>query len=315
MAFLRIECGSSRHTLDAYGRDLDELLADLAARGALAVAHATPALVTDHVQGLTKFRGLASASVVRHLATIRVFFRWAASAGLHPDNPTQILDRPTRWRHLPDVLSPDQVRSLLEAPRPSAASDDGAPSAPRTRRAARSRGSTPAGVQLWMRDKAMLELLYASGLRATEVATVRLADYVPSIASIRVVGKGNRQRLVPVGRPAQHAIEAYLADVRPRLIRRGAKDPGTLLLSHRGKPLERVAVWKIVSRWARAAGLANVHPHVLRHSFATHLLMGGADLRVVQELLGHADIATTQIYTHVDRTRLKSVVRKFHPRP
>jgi integrase/recombinase XerD len=136
----------------------------------------------------------------------------------------------------------------------------------------------------------------------------------PSLGALRVTGKGNKQRLVPMGTPARQALDEYLADCRPGLVRPGGKDKGRVLLSRTGRPLERVAVWQIVQKNARAAGLRSVHPHTLRHSFATHLLIGGADLRVVQELLGHADIATTQIYTHVDRSRLKSVHMKHHPR-
>jgi len=172
------------------------------------------------------------------------------------------------------------------------------------------------GGPLWRRDRAMLELMYASGLRASEVALVREVDLNERTRTILVHGKGSKQRLVPVGRPALGAIEAYRVETRPELVRRGGgRDEGRLLLSRTGRPLERVAVWQIVRRCAAAAGLGPVHPHVLRHSFATHLLGGGADLRVVQELLGHADIATTQVYTHVDADRLRDVVRRHHPRP
>jgi len=169
--------------------------------------------------------------------------------------------------------------------------------------------------RLYLRDRALLELLYSCGLRASEVADLQVNDYKRALGVVLVTGKGDKQRLVPIGVPAQRAVETYLDECRPRV----ARDPGLaqdrLLLSRTGRPLERVAVWQLVKKAARAAGLQKVHPHVLRHSFATHLLAGGADLRVVQELLGHADIATTQIYTHVDRTHLKDVHRQYHPRP
>jgi integrase/recombinase XerD len=161
----------------------------------------------------------------------------------------------------------------------------------------------------------MLELMYACGLRASEVCQVGDRDLIDSVRTLRVMGKGQRERLVPVGRPALDAVEQYRKQVRPSLVRPDGRDKGRLLLSRTGRPLERVAVWQIVRRWAEVAGVRGVHPHRLRHSFATHLLSGGADLRVVQELLGHADISTTQIYTHVDQRRLKSVHAKFHPRP
>jgi integrase/recombinase XerD len=195
------------------------------------------------------------------------------------------------------------VRALLAAPQRMAASG-----------AAASPDRTP----MYLRDRAMLELMYACGLRASEVANLRVRDLHEKLGVVMARGKGDKQRLVPIGKPAQGAVSEYLRECRPRLARVG--DPledrgdGRLLLSRTGRPLERVAVWQIVRRCAAAAGLARVHPHMLRHSFATHLLMGGADLRVVQELLGHADVGTTQIYTHVDAKRLREVQRRFHPR-
>jgi integrase/recombinase XerD len=178
-----------------------------------------------------------------------------------------------------------------------------------------------AGPPLHLRDRAMLELLYACGLRASEVAGLRIADFHPTLGVVMVTGKGGKQRLVPVGKPAQEAVRRYLDECRPRLLAGAGKAPrpdrsaGRLLLSRSGRPLERVAVWQLVRKNAKLAGLGHVHPHLLRHSFATHLVSGGADLRVVQELLGHADIATTQIYTHVDSSRFRAIQKKFHPRP
>ncbi len=295
-AFLAFECGLSPNTLAAYTRDLRDLFQDLIeTRGAAGI---TPWAIGEgdliaHVQGLKARRGHAASTVIRHMATIRVFCRWARATGLTTEDPSEILDRPTRWKNLPDVLSLEQVAALLRSPAP-----ENAPVKSPT---------------LWLRDRALLELMYASGLRASEAAGLSVSDWVAGVGCLRVMGKGSKQRLVPVGLPARRALEQYLAECRPDLAKRG-HDKGRVLLSRTGRPLERVAVWYIVKRHAALAGLRDVHPHTLRHSFATHLLSGGADLRVVQELLGHADIATTQIYTHVDKARLKSIHQKFHPR-
>jgi integrase/recombinase XerD len=302
--FIRVECGLAKATLEAYDRDVRELLAFLAGRGRRTPAEVTPRDLAEHLAGLKKDRNLSAASITRHLATTRVFFRWLTSTGVLANSPADFLDRPTRWKKLPGVLSPRQINALLSAPRPPTAD----PASP-------GRKQDPALAVLWMRDRAMLELMYASGLRASEVAGLRVRDYNETLGMVLVSGKGGKQRMVPVGAPARAAIADYLKHCRPILARAsGTKDGGRLLLSRTGRPLERVAVWQLVKKNAAAAGLQGVHPHMLRHSFATHLLMGGADLRVVQELLGHADIATTQIYTHVDSARLRSVHRKFHPR-
>jgi integrase/recombinase XerD len=292
LTFIRVECGLLPNSLDAYGRDSRELLEEFARSGFGSLSEITPRRLSEHLSYL-KARGLASSSVTRHLATMRVFFRWAIITNQLTDDPTEILDRPTRWKKLPGVLSPTQTRSLLASPAPDP-DDNGPP--------------------LWLRDRALLEILYSSGLRASEAAGVSISDFHPTLGVVRVTGKGSKQRLVPVGVPARLAIHAYIHDCRSQLLRGDAKDKGRLLLSRTGRPLERVAIWQIVKRHAMLAGLHDVHPHTLRHSFATHLLIGGADLRVVQELLGHSDIATTQIYTHVDRSRLKSVHRAHHPR-
>lgn len=304
LTFIRVECGLSANTLSAYDRDLTELLADVAGRGRAGAADLTPRDLSEHLASLKSERNLSGTSVIRHLATIKVFGRWLTSTGLVDDNPAELLERPTRWKKLPGVLSPNQVKKLLAAPGAAAArapsddADDGD-------------GTLP----IHLRDRALLELLYACGVRASEVAGLEQRSFHESLSVVLVTGKGNKQRLVPVGKPAADAVRDYLQNCRPRLVRPDGRDRGRLLLSRTGRPLERVAVWQIVKRNAAAAGLSSVHPHVLRHSFATHLLTGGADLRVVQELLGHADISTTQIYTHVDASRLKEVHRKFHPRP
>jgi len=295
------------NSLEAYERDLRDLLSDLASRGHTSLATVKPRDLSEHLARLNSERNLVAVSIIRHLATIRVFFRWAESTDQLPRdeddqavNPSDALDRPTRWKKLPGVLSPRQVKQLLAAPAPADPPSGG-----------KEHGSA-AAPPLYLRDRALLELMYACGLRASEAASLTVRDLHDTLGVTLVRGKGGKQRLVPIGKPAQEAVRAYLSDCRPRLARGDA--PDRLLLSRTGRPLERVAIWQIVQRCALTAGLAHVHPHMLRHSFATHLLMGGADLRVVQELLGHADVGTTQIYTHVDSRRLKQVHEKFHPR-
>jgi integrase/recombinase XerD len=293
--FIRVECGLSRNTLEAYTRDLDDLLVELARAGVTDPGAITPRLLAEHLARLKTDRGLIATSIIRHLATTRIFCRWLVAREMLGSNPAEPLERPMRWQKLPGVLSPRQMKAILAAPAP------GAPQGPDN--------------GLWQRDRAMLELMYACGLRASEVCQVGERDLIDTLRTLRVMGKGQRERLVPVGAPAMAAVDAYRAEVRPQLLRPDGRDKGRLLLSRTGRPLERVAVWQIVRRWAETAGIRGCHPHRLRHSFATHLLSGGADLRVVQELLGHADISTTQIYTHVDQRRLKSVHAQFHPRP
>jgi integrase/recombinase XerD len=304
-AFCHIECGLAANSVEAYGRDLRDLFSDLAAQGKAEIGPVTSRDLVAHLTALKNQRHMASTSIIRHLATIRVFFRWLESTGLIQGNPTEDLDRPTRWKKLPGVLSARQMKQLVEAPRPD-------PNAPAT------------APPLHLRDRAMLELMYACGLRASEVAGLRIADFHPTLGVVTVTGKGGKQRLVPVGKPARVIVRQYLDECRPKLVAgpagvkakpRPDRSGGRLLLSRTGRPLERVAVWQLVRKNARLAGLPRVHPHLLRHSFATHLVSGGADLRVVQELLGHADIATTQIYTHVDGSRFREIQKKFHPRP
>lgn len=293
-AYLRVECGMSANTLDAYRRDTRELLNHLHSLGVEAPDQANHRHLAAHIAHLSR-RGLAPASVARHLATLKVFFRWLTARKLIESNPADYLDQPTRWKKIPGVLSPAQVRALLAAPAPDTDADaDAAP--------------------LWLRDRAILELMYASGLRASEVGALGLDEVIDALSVVRVTGKGDKQRLVPMGTPARSALADYLSDCRPKLARDDGRDKARVFLTRTGRPIERVRVWQIVKKHAAAAGLHDVHPHMLRHSFATHLLAGGADLRVVQELLGHADIATTQIYTHVDRDRLRSVHKQFHPR-
>lgn len=253
----------------------------LATWGALDETH-----IADHLRHLDA-RGLATSSIARHVATIRVFGRFLCATGLLAEDPAAKLTQPATWQSLPGVLAPKQMQALLDSP-------DEADT-------------------LYLRDRAMLELMYGAGLRASEVATLACAGVHADLRIVRVIGKGDKERIVPIGRPAVEATRQYLADLRPRLLKAG-KPTDALLLSRTGGPITRIVVWQIIQKLAARAGLGHVHPHMLRHSFATHLLAGGADLRAVQEMLGHANIRTTQIYTHVDASRLRQVIDKFHPR-
>lgn len=328
LTYVRVECGLSANTAAAYQRDCEDLFFSLRASGRTELAQVTARDLSDHLAALRSSKGMAASSVVRHLATIRSFFKWAMSTGLISENPADLLDRPKPWKKLPRVMSPRQVKSLIEAPPAGAsagATGDGASSADGADGAP---GLTVRDA-LDLRDRAMLELMYACGTRASEVADLRVEDVHFDLGVVRITGKGEKTRLVPIGKPARSAIRRYLELARPVLAGRGNarraggagtpsrpdnRGEGRLLLSRTGRPLERVAVWQLVRKRALAAGLPAVHPHMLRHSFATHLLFGGANLKVVQQLLGHADVATTQIYTHVDAHRLREIHQRFHPR-
>ena len=290
-SYLRVEAGLSSATLDAYRLDLDQLRCDLLAEGVNCAGEVTPTHLAAHIRSLHRDRGLQPSSVARHLSTIRMLFRFLQASHRIEHDSARLLETPTRWKRLPDVLAPKKRKKLIE----SANEESG---------------------RLWQRDRALLELMYAGGMRASEVAGIQPNDLKETLSVVMVTGKGNKQRLVPIGEPAVQAVQQYVKELRPNLMRfDDGRDEGCLLLSNTGRPLERVAIWQIVRRIAKRAELGDVHPHTLRHSFATHMLSGGADLRVVQELLGHSDIGTTQIYTHIDRSQLKAVISKYHPRP
>jgi len=300
--FIRIECGLLPASIEAYSRDLETLLLDLQTRGVQDAHNTLPENLIAHIRSLTKDRGYAGTTVSRHIATIKVFYRWLYANDKIQTNPADHLDQPAKWKKLPGVLSPNQMKKLLAAPQPPQQKNKS------------SNGQPP----LYLRDRAILELMYASGLRASEVGNITLSDLNERIGIIRVLGKGDKHRLVPMGTPAMNALDQYLKQCRPMLITadRAAdrRDQGKLFLSRTGRPIERVRIWQLVKHYAKQAGLGKAHPHMLRHSFATHLLAGGADLRIVQDLLGHADITTTQIYTHVDRSKLRQTIKNLHPR-
>ncbi len=282
---LAAERGLASNSLEAYGRDLRRYLDHLAMRrGSLEAA--SLADVRAFLAAL-RSRGLAPRSVARAASAVRGLHRFLLLEGWAARDPTTLLRAPRPMAGLPEVLSEAEVRQLLEAPRPV----------------------TTEG----QRDRAMLELLYATGMRVSELVTLGAGAVNLSAGFVRVLGKGNTERLVPLGRPAAAWVQRYLAEVRPALLRGRRSD--RLFLTRRGGGFTRQGFWHLLRRQARVAGLARrVSPHVLRHSFATHLLERGADLRVIQLLLGHVDIGTTQIYTHVSRAHLKAVHGRYHPR-
>ncbi|MBI5472443.1 MAG: site-specific tyrosine recombinase XerD [Ignavibacteriae bacterium] len=289
--YLELEKNASRNTIASYRLDLNRYLAFLEKRkihnvNAISETHASEFLGTLHRDGLSP------RSVTRALSAIRGFHKFLIGDGVTRNDPTELIDAPKLPRSLPDVLTQPEIERILD--QPSATEKD--------------------KKHLWLRDKALLETMYASGLRVSEVVSLKQSGLLADEMLVRVFGKGSKERIVPVGGSALRWIERYKRECRSLLAAKGRSDDA-LFLNARGTPMSRMAVWKIVQRAAAKAAIhKQVHPHTLRHSFATHLLEGGADLRAVQEMLGHVDIATTQIYTHIDREYLKEVHKTFHPR-
>lgn len=284
--FLALEAGTSRHTVESYLRDATRLVQWATAKTLRDPARLTAAHLRDFIYTL-KDLGLAPATIRRQVSTLRTYFRFLVGEGHVARDPTERLESPKQWRTLPDVLSLAEIERLLAAPN----SDE----------------------PLAVRDRALLELAYATGMRVSELVSVTFQDILFADGVARVFGKGAKERLVPVGRRALGAVALYAREIRPTLDR--GKGRGVLFLNARGTPLTRVGAWGIIKATARRAAITKrVTPHTLRHTFATHLLEGGADLRAVQEMLGHADLSTTQLYTHVDRDYLRSVHKRFHPR-
>jgi integrase/recombinase XerD len=281
---LRVEDGASPLTVSAYRRDLRRLAAFLVTRHR-ALETARPADLVAHL-GALHARGLGPRTRARQIAAIRGLYRFARAAGRIADDPAALLESPRLPRRLPRALSRADARALVEAPG----------------------GDGPRG----LRDRAILELLYGSGLRASEIVGLRPGDLDLHGQFLICHGKGSRQRLVPVGGEARKALRAYLEHARPVLVRR--RDPDTLFVNHRGRPLSRQGLWGLVRQYAGRLRLPRAFPHALRHSFASHLLEGGADLRSVQALLGHADIGTTEVYTHLPTDAVRRMYRRFHPR-
>jgi len=283
---LIVEKGLAAKTVEAYAGDLATFLDFLRQQGIEDVAQADTSAILKYVIDLRK-GGRSSRTRARHLVTLRGFYKYLHRTHILTTNPAKLIDLPKSGLKLPEVLDVDQVARLLGAP------DTG----------------TPAG----LRDAAMLELIYAAGLRVSELINLKVAAVNLEAGFVRVLGKGSKERIVPIGRQAIQGIQAYLAKGRPRQLKEGASH--FLFVARAGRPMTRQGFWKLLRRYALMAGIRQrVTPHSLRHSFASHLLEGGADLRAVQIMLGHADIATTQIYTHVAQKRLFELHRKFHPR-
>lgn len=287
LAVLKLEKNLSENTISSYRNDISSLLTYLKQSGVDDLSNVKPDFIRDFF-GLLKDVGLSRSSVARYFSSLKGFFKYLHKNNFIEVNPVDKISSPKIDKNLPEVLSFQEVESILNQPDKT--------------------------TNLGLRDKALLELFYACGLRVTELINLKESDLFFDEDFIRVFGKGSKQRLVPVGRSAVKWVNEYLTNSRPFLIKK-VKSSSILFLNNRGTKLSRMGIWKIVEKYGKSAGIAiHVHPHIFRHSFATHLLEAGADLRAVQEMLGHADISTTQIYTHVDRSYIKQIHKDFHPR-
>ena len=284
--YLALEAGNSGNTVESYLRDITRLVAYATSRGAKTPEQLSAAQLREFIYFL-KDLGLAPTTIRRQISAIRTYFKFLVGEGIAARDPSERIESPKRWRTLPAVLTLAEIDKLLAAPN----TDE----------------------PLAIRDRALLEFAYATGVRVSELVALKLQDIMFEDGVARVFGKGAKERLVPVGRRALGAVALYAREIRPTLDR--GKTLGFLFLNARGTPLSRVGAWGVIKATARRAGLTKrVTPHTLRHTFATHLLEGGADLRAVQEMLGHADLSTTQLYTHVDRNYLRTVHKSYHPR-
>jgi len=283
---LLIEKGAAANTLEAYGRDLKRYISFLEEKGLTDVRSVMPRTVIDFLVQI-KSEGLSANSMNRSLAALRGFYKFLLQEKAVEESPLANIELAKVWLRLPDTVSAEEMNVILSQP------GDQTPSA--------------------LRDRAMLELLYATGLRVSELIGLAMNSINWQVGFLIVMGKGSKERVVPIGKTAYDSVLRYVEEARPRLIR--SKTTDCLFLNRFGGPLTRQGLWKIIVGYARKAGLQKkVHPHTFRHSFASHLLAGGADLRAVQVMLGHSDISTTQIYTHVNRDRLKEIHQKYHPR-
>ena len=286
MNFLAVEKGASRNTLEAYQRDLCRYVDFMMESGIRDIRDIGQYQIVLHLAGLKK-KGIAANSVNRTLASIRGFCKYLLAEEVIEQNPVANVELARAWIHLPDTLSQEQMNLLLSQP-----------------------GTAKPGA---LRDTAMLELLYATGIRVTELISLTMNNINWQVGYLIAMGKGSKERIVPIGKSAYNFLKRYVNEARPILAKGKATD--IIFLNRSGKALTRQGFWKIVRKYVQETGLhKNVHPHTFRHSFASHLLEGGADLRSVQIMLGHADISTTQMYTHITRERLKEVHHKFHPR-
>ena len=286
--YLSVERSLSKNTILSYRRDLEKYIHYLKDYNINFLSQTVRKNISDFMFSL-KDGGLSAVSIARNLVAIKVLYRFLVRERILTTDPSSLLDSPKLWKKIPDVLSGLEVEALLEAPDLKTA-----------------RG---------LRDKAILELMYATGLRVSEAVNLKTQDVNFDVGFLRCIGKGAKERIVPLGKESIQAIKKYLEEARPKSARSGREDT-FLFLSRLGKKISRQSFWKLVKHYAKLARIKkNIRPHTLRHSFATHLLERGADLRSVQEMLGHADISTTQIYTHIDKNRLKMIHKNFHPRP
>lgn len=285
--YVTVEKGLSQNTREAYGTDLGKFILYLGGHGIKDIDSVTRAHITDYLMS-EKEKGIGPNSLSRNLVSIRMFFRFLVMNNYVEEDITSVLDSPRLWKILPEVLNVKEVEQLLKAPN--------------TR------------TKYGLRDKALLEVIYAAGLRVSELVNLNVSDINMDVGFLKCTGKGSKERIVPLGRQAIFSLKNYLKKTRAVFMNDLLK--GNVFLTQQGKPFTRQGVWKLIKNYTKIAGIKkDITPHTLRHSFATHLLSNGADLRIVQELLGHADISTTQIYTHVDKARLKAIHKKFHPRP
>lgn len=290
--YLRVERGLAKNTIMAYGRDLRKYLRFLKGRGIQSLDRSSHKEIMTYLMELKNprksgKRGLSSASVARNLVAVKMFHRFLVAEGDLKNDPTANMDSPLVSKKLPHVLTIPEVEKLLR----------------------RARGRTLEEI----RDRAILELLYGTGLRISELVSLKMVDLNLQFSYLRCFGKGGKERIVPFGREAREWVKRYLERGRPQLSK--GRGDSQLFLTRLGKAFSRQGLWKTIKKYAHKSGLGKeITPHTLRHCFATHLLQGGADLRSVQEMLGHADISTTQVYTHLDRKRLKSIHTKYHPR-
>jgi integrase/recombinase XerD len=287
LSHLKIERGLSGNSLDAYGRDVEKLISFLS-DSTTTLAQATSNDLQRFIKELSE-AGLERSSIARIISGIRGFYRFLLTERIVTTDPTESLELRTPKRQPPEVLTVKEIASVLE----------------------QADLSTKKGV----RDKAILEFLYATGARVSEATTLTLSQLFLEDGMVRLFGKGSKERIVPIGKVAIKYINNYLSTLRPILVKPSKRTDAVFLNQDRGTGLSRMAIWNIIQEYTKAAGIVkHITPHTFRHSFATHLLEGGADLRIVQELLGHSDISTTEIYTHIDRSYLKEVHRQFHPR-
>jgi integrase/recombinase XerD len=287
MDYLSVERGLSKNTLESYGRDLAKYTKYLKKGGMTDLNRVKRPDIQNFLMSL-KDKKLNASSIARNLVAIKVFHRYLTGQRLLKEDVTSVIETPKLWKTLPDVLDLDEVEKIINRPN--------------TR------------LKQGIRDKAAIELMYATGMRVSELVNLKMIDLHMEMGFIKCMGKGQKERIIPIGSKAKEAIQKYLEKVRPKLLKKG--DPGALLLTRLGKPMSRQSFWMLIRHYVREARIKKrVSPHTLRHSFATHLLQRGADLRIVQELLGHVNISTTQIYTHINKERLKQIHQKFHPRP